>query len=320
MFESPNLDRFLRRARQFLDEQKYQEAIAILQTVIEGGTLEARRLGATEPDPPAAAAPPDGGTQSARPPADSEQARAEERARRAVPSQTVFSADGRISRPARRLCHEYLSGMPTIGLELYQTIYEGLARDLFEQALRDGGVSQLEVVTNRYFVTLAAGQAMQVLADRQMHEGRYRAAVQVLRDLSELYPAANLERLHISRLWCRFKIALCLRLAGEVGAALDAVKQLAADFPDESLRVMGELQPVRALAESPLFAAGDQSVVADVRDPAAPGLSWLTPTTEELVPLWQYRFRGASPYATVQVRRNNEVQFMGEGVVSNAAP
>src|SRR5262249_7810871 len=53
---------------------------------------------------------------------------------------------------------------------------------------------------------------------------------------------------------------------------------------------------------------------------SAPGLSWLTATTQELVPLWQYRFRGASPYATVQVRRNNEVQFVGEGVVSNAAP
>ena len=41
MFESPNLDRFLRRARQFLDEDKYPEAIQVLQSVIEGRTLVA---------------------------------------------------------------------------------------------------------------------------------------------------------------------------------------------------------------------------------------------------------------------------------------
>ena len=35
MFESPNLDRFLRRANMFLDEEKYQQAIKILQSVIE---------------------------------------------------------------------------------------------------------------------------------------------------------------------------------------------------------------------------------------------------------------------------------------------
>ena len=41
MFESPNLDRFVRRARRFLDEERYEDAIAVLQSVVEGRTLEA---------------------------------------------------------------------------------------------------------------------------------------------------------------------------------------------------------------------------------------------------------------------------------------
>lgn len=318
MFESPNLDRFLRRARQFLQEEKYQEAILVLQTVVEGRTLEATspdgssaaEAGTAPKDEPSAAAP------EATPPG----ARVD-RIAVADPAQTVFSADGRIYRPARRLCHEYLSGMPASAVDLYRAMYEARAEDLLRGALASGQISDLERVANRYFPTLAAGRAMQTLADRLMHEGRHRAAVQVLRDLVELYPPANLVQLGVSPLWCWFKIALCLRMAGEVGAALDAARVLAGEFPDESLRLMGELQPVRDLPTSPLFVAGAQDLVADVPVAAEAELGWLDDATEDLVPLWQYRFAGPNPYAGLQPQSvRGDVFFLGDNTVANAAP
>lgn len=295
MFESPNLDRFLRRAREFLDEEKYLEAIQVLQAVIEGRTLEATLPGeVASTEPGAAPAGADAG------------AGADERARLADPSQTVFSHDGRIYRPARRLCHEYLSRMPGVGLDLYRTRYEARAEDLLESALEQGDVSALEMVGNNFFATLAAGRAMQVLADRHMHEGRYRAAVQVLRDLSEVYPESNRQKLGISRLWCRFKIALCMRLAGEAGAALEAAQELAREYPDESLRVMGDLHPVADLPGSSLFTADDESVVTEVGVARREGRTWLGAETEHLVPLWLYRFKGDDPYRTDPAPGNNQ--------------
>lgn len=316
MYESPNLDRFLRRARQFLDEEKYQEAIQVLQSVIEGRTLVANQAPAdnaaadAEPGRPAEDKPIRPGPESA------------EGRRLADPAQTVFSEDGRIYRPARRLCHEYLAGMPAVGLTLYRTRYEALAQEALAQALFAGDVSSLEGIANKYFVTLAAGQAMRVLADRHMHEGRYRAAVQVLRDLIELYPDVSLRKLSISKLWCQFKIALCLRLAGETAAALDAVRELAEQYPDESLRVMGELQPVSTLDESPMFAPDDATLVGAVGGPRrGDDLSWLEQGAADLVPLWQYRFAGDNPYAKPKSRSSNErVFFIGESQVVNTAP
>ncbi|HEU4420882.1 MAG TPA: hypothetical protein VFT55_18225, partial [Planctomycetota bacterium] len=48
MFENPNLDRFLRRAQDFLAREQYASAIEVLQDVIEGRTLEV--VGAPLPD------------------------------------------------------------------------------------------------------------------------------------------------------------------------------------------------------------------------------------------------------------------------------
>lgn len=41
MFESPNLDRYLRRAKECLAREDFVQAIKILQDVVEGRTLEA---------------------------------------------------------------------------------------------------------------------------------------------------------------------------------------------------------------------------------------------------------------------------------------
>ena len=319
MYESPNLDRFLRRARQFLDEEKYQQAIQVLQSVIEGRTLVANQA---QPGDAAKDSPDGEPGPGDEPPAKPQDKDSEDGRRLADPAQTVFSEDGRIYRPARRLCHEYLAGMPAVGLTLYRSRYEALAQEALARAVRAGDLSSMEGIGNKYFVTLAAGQAMRVLADRHMHEGRYRAAVQVLRDLIELYPEASLRKLSISKLWCQFKIALCLRLAGETAAALDAVRELATQYPDESLRVMGELQPVSTLDQSPMFAPDDASLVGEVTGPQTEQeLSWLGEDVSDLVPLWQYHFEGDNPYAKTKSRSSNErVFFIGEGQVVNTAP
>ncbi len=295
LFESPNLDRFLRRAEQFLGEEKFPEAIEVLQSVVEGRTLIASAVG------------------------EEAEAEAPEEARLADPATTVYSQDGRIYRPARRLCHEMLAGMPTVGLGIYRSLYEAQARELLQRSLNDGDLQGLQRVYTRYFVTLAAGEAMVALANRSMHEGQYRNAAQIYRDLISVYPDENLRRLNLNPLWCRFRIALCLRMSGEPAAARDVLAQMAADAPRESLRIMGELQPVASLAASPMF-----DLAADVAVGTAPQVSrpdWFAQGDVELVPLWQYRFRGNDPYAAIkEAEQDNSFVFFSDGIVVNAAP
>ncbi|MEQ1631429.1 MAG: tetratricopeptide repeat protein, partial [Planctomycetota bacterium] len=285
LFESPNLDRFVRRARQFLTEERFADAIAVLQSVVEGRTLEAMPLGPDETETElaptqAGGAQADGahanGTEPQKQPAEGE-ATPVPPPPPTDPRQAVFSADGRVYRPAGRLCQEYLAAMPAPGIELYQGLFEAAAADQLAAAVAGGGLRDLEQVALRYFPTLAAGTALQTLADRHLHAGQYRAAVQVLRDLVELYPRDNLKQLGISVLWCRFKMALCLRLSGEVSAANDAARAIAADFPDESLRLMGELLPVSELPAHPMFALGEQQRPV-ATSPTDARIEWLTKT------------------------------------------
>lgn len=308
MFENPNLDRYLRRAQAFLGREDYAAAIQVLQDVVEGRTVEV--VGAAPvADEPGAGVPPD-----ATDPQPPVAARAELDARRAV-----FSADGRLYRPVRRLCHELLARLPDIGIELYRTSHEVAAAELLERALADGSVSALEEVANRYFVTLAAGRAMVTLADRLMHDGRYRAAVQVLRDLVQVYPAENRRRLGVDDVWCGFKTALCLRLAGETGAAREAARALADEHPDATLRILGELQAVKDLPGSDLFA--DALVDPVVAAAPAPYASCLDAATETLVPLWQYRFADPDPYRGAKAaNNNNRVSFMDDGMRATTMP
>lgn len=290
MFENPTLDRFLRRAQDFLGRKEFAQAIRVLQDVIEGKTSEI--VGDAPPPSPSPSAPPS--------------APKERPARDTNPTpdarQSVFSSDGRLFRPVRRLCHELLARLPAVGLELYRASFEGAANDMLETAIADGSTSALEAVVTRYFVTLPAGRAMALLADRLIHEGRPRAAVQVLRDLIDVYPAENRRRLGISDVWCGFKIVLCLRLANDPGAAHAAAVQLAEKFPGETLRILGELQAVADLPKSEML--GLEAVTAGPR-PAADGASWLSPSTEELVPLWQYRFRNPDPYRDPKAANEN---------------
>ena len=70
------------------------------------------------------------------------------------PRHAVFSQDGRLYRPVRRLCHELIARLPDDGLALYRATHEVAAAELLQQALADGCLSALEQVQNRYFATL----------------------------------------------------------------------------------------------------------------------------------------------------------------------
>ena len=296
MFENPNLDMYLRRAGSFLEREDFTAAIGVLQDVIEGRTVEV-----------VAVRPEDAPDEQPEEPKDEPDAKKQTeggiRATELTARNSVFSYNGRLFRPVRRLCHELLAQMPDVGIEIYRTTYEFAAEELLQEALASGSLVDLEGVANKYFVTLPAGQAMVLLADRLMHEGRYRAATQVLRDLLEIYPEKNRRKLGVKDVWCRFKIALCLRLAGESEAAADAVDQLAVAFPEQSLRILGELETVKALPENKLF---QRDMVAIEAAPSrTAGIEWLDPQTTDLVPLWEYRFENPEPYKAPKSNRRS---------------
>ena len=341
MFENPNIDRYLRQAQGFLDRANYEAAIQVLQDVIEGRTLEviAERPedggtptapvapGSSDPravPPPGDGKPPqppDATPPEGKPPDDGGHghaaARPGERPHERDTRNAVFSSDGRLYRPVRRLCQEMLARMPEAGLELYAAAHEVAAKEQLDAALLDGSSQALEQVVHRYFATAAAGRAMLLLGDRLMQEGRYRSAVQVFRDLLEVYPAMRRQQIGVREVWCRFKIAACLRLVGEVQAAHEALQSLATQFPAESLRLQGELQAIVDLPGSPLFADDLQRIE---RRTASSGLSWLSSTTDALVPLWQYRFRNPEPYADPKTRNTERRVFWGEGQPTNLMP
>lgn len=315
MFENPNLDRYMRRAQAFLDREDYPAAIQVLQDVVEGRSIEVLVEGDDQPKPDATS-PPASDPQSEAPPES-----AALRAARVPDSRrSVFSQDGRLFRPIRRLCHELLAALPDVGIQLYRTQYEVAAEELMDAAMRSGDIAALEQVAQRYFVTLPAGRAMAMLADRWLHEGRYRAAAQVLKDLADLYPASCRAQLGISVVWCRYKIALCLQLAGERSAAHEAVVKMAETFPGETLRILGELQAVKDLPTSSAFVDEMMDVRHSERGTVGP--SWLTGLDDKnserspLVPLWQYRFAVAEPYAEPKVTNDNGIPGGSESMVT----
>lgn len=301
MFENANLDRYLRRAETFLERSDFAAAIQVLQDVAEGRTPVEVGVGepaATEPD---AAAPP-----AARPRNTLGQ---DER-------YAVFASDGRLYRPVRRLGQEMLAHMPHSGIELYCTLYDADAERMLIAAIEDGSMHALQAVIDRYYVSLPAGRAMALLADRCMHEGRYRAGVQVLRDLLDTYPRVNRRKLGLDETWLHFKIALCLAFAGEKGAAHDAAVDLAATRKDDSLRILGELQSVKDLPEHASFQVGSGP---ERRTDVDAQVSWLRDDTEQLVPLWQYRFVDPDPYREPKSTRGNEGNVPFDDVVQSTA-
>lgn len=313
MFENPNLDNYLDRAQMFLDRDDYASAIKVLQEVVDGRTLAVFAV-ESEGDGAGGGNGSDGDRSKEEPekrpkPAQNGQEAADNEGLSA--SNAVFSRDGRLYRPIRRLCHELLASMPDVGIQIYRTEYEFEAEELLAEAMRTGSSTALESVSNRYFVTLPSGRAMMLLADRLMHEGRYRASAQVIRDLLDVYPAQNRKALGIRENWCRFKIALCLQLAGEFDAAREAVQELAQAYPEDSLRISGQLESISKLPENKLFAR-DMLAVGGRSDLSKLGHSdiaiqhaLLEPGASGLIPMWQHRFHTDDPYKNPKPRNRN---------------
>jgi len=320
--ENPNLDPYLRRAKQCIERGDFAAAIHLLQDVIEGRSEDAVTGAAgttadpatiaplpvpaepasplpTVPVPPLAGQKPGKQAAPAAPPAASD------------PRHAVFSQDGRLYRPVRRLCHELIARLPDDGLVLYRATYEVAAAELLQQALDNGSLSALEQVQNRFFATLSGGRALLLLGDRLMQEGRYRAAMLTFRDLQEIYPAALQKELGVAPAWLRFKSAVCLQLAGEAAAARREVDALATAAPDATLRVEGELQAVKELPDDPRFA--DAAPTASANASTAP---FFADVADGLVPLWQHRFRNPEPYKDPKAANGHTAFFDGSATAA----
>lgn len=289
MLESSNVDRFLRRAQDFLGREDWPNAIKILQAVIEGRTVEEAEGGTppgtgvpavAEPTPapedPSAAPAPGGAWQDLG----------------ENGTQSVFSADNRLFRPVQRLCHELLASMPPAGTAWYRAQYEVVADKDLAAARAGRDVGALNAIYEHYFLTRSAGLALRAAADLLMDQGRLRAAQQAYRDLLEVYPETLRREAGIDELWVRARIALCLAMLGENNATGAAIADLRDHHGDESLRIEGELLPVKALEQSPLFSAARVTRVTDLgHRPSALAAAGDTP-----VPLFEFRYADPQPY------------------------
>ena len=153
MLESPTLDRFLRKAEDFLGREDYGGAIKVLQDVLEGN------IHLDSEEPAATGAPGEGEPAPEADPLGQED----------DPTHAVFSSDNRLYRPVRRLCQELLASLPDQGLALYREKYEVEARRALDDAVARRDVRALEAAYNRYFVPFSAACALYATGDLLMH-------------------------------------------------------------------------------------------------------------------------------------------------------
>ncbi len=279
MLESPNIDRFLRKAQDFLGREDYVGAISILQDVIEGRTLE--EDGEDAPgDKPATDQPAEGEDQEA------------ENWLKDDPRNAVFSNDERLYRPVRRLCHELLASLPAEGMTLYRSLYEIPAERALKAAGENAPAYLLEEIYNKFFATLSAARAMARASDQMMDQGKFRAAIQTSRLLMDVYPAAGRREAGISDAYLQLKIALCFQKLGDDDLATEILQSLQSDSAESSLRVMGEVIELGDLAGSALLGGLD----ARSSEPQRNRVAAFDGGSEELVPLWEYRFYETKPY------------------------
>ena len=368
MFENDNVDRFLRKARTFLEGDDFAGAIEVLQNVVEGRTLEAPGAAPGEPESGAAAA------ESELEVGENAEPKKRDPRSLAVPpgrnprtvlirgqheillagqgsatiggddalenvgtDQAVFSQDGRIYWPVRRLCQQLLGTMPPSGLEAYSQRFGVEARRKLEAEPTPPRLSVLDHLVSRFFATEAAGRALAWQGDLMMAQGRYRGALQAFDTLLTVYPAALRDTLGLDGAWLGFKRALCMRFTGDLAAAHAAAVMLAEAYPEATLRVQGELVAVKDLAQTPLFSMGDANVVLGagalgagstfdsntVDEPsngAGPARfrgvegAGLQLPIEELVPLWERRFTTEQPYKLRGERNGNQALPAGGNV------
>lgn len=294
MLESPNVDRFLRKAHEFLGREDYPNAIRVLQDVIEGHTLRdpTADIG-REPEPATA---PD---ESAPDPATAETASTDivEGA-----ETSVFSGDGRLYHPVRRLCHQLLASLPPAGAAYYRSRYEVEAERELAAAEATGDPLRFESIYERFFLTHAAGRAMRRAGDLLMDAGRLRGAIRAYRLLLDVYPDTARQAIGLDDLWIRFRIAACFGLLGEPERARAELAELTQSHPDASLRLEGELVAIRELEDLAVFG----SLPEDRPAPAGAIVAFET-TTESLVPLFEHRFADLEPYRAAKASGRNRV-------------
>lgn len=288
MFESANLDRFLRSAQSSLSKEDYEHAIKVLQEVIEGRTgefmaeLENGDTPAKDPKKNQETPKPktlagNGG------PIDEED-----------PAYSVFSSDGRIYRPVSRLCHELLASMPPAGIGLYRIKYEAQAERDFAAAAENSDLVALEAVYNHHFVTLSSARAMQLASDLLMDAGRFRAAIQTLENLLGVYPTDGRREAGIQDLILMVKVAICYQQLGELEMAREQIDLAAEAFPEASVRLMGELHTVKEMRAGELFDVASQVETAVRAHAQALDLV----AAKGLTSMWEYRFTEIGPYTS----------------------
>lgn len=288
MFESQGIGRRLRKAMDSLSRNEFESAIKVLQDVVEGRVtgLELEQEN-PKPDPK-----PDPTKVKAPDPFDEDN-----------PAKAVFANDDRLYRPVRRLCQEYLAQMPTAGLELYRARYEVEANQAYERALARRDQHGLEDVAQRWFVTFAAAKALIASGDLLMDEGRFRAAMLAYQSLLEVWPAADLPKV-ANAIGLKTKIAACLQQLGETARVGEVLGQITSGEPDASVRLQGELVPVKALAQHALFRTVDSGATGPARQQELQ----LGPPERldklELAALWEHRFADPEPYRAASADRN----------------
>ncbi|MBI5852600.1 MAG: PQQ-binding-like beta-propeller repeat protein [Planctomycetes bacterium] len=296
LLESPNVDRFLRRAQDFIGRSDWPNAIRVIQDVIEGRTLEeatereaaGREFTGTRPAG-------ENPTTAASETAQSTGSSAHDPWRDAGESstQSVFSADDRLYRPVQRLCHELLAAMPPEAVAWYRAQYAVHADRELDAARRARDVAALELVHDRWFLTRAANQALRTAGDLLMDQGRMRAAYQAYRRLLDVHQESARRDAGLDDLWLRTRAMLCLALLGERSSAGAVIDELREHHAMDSLRIQGELVPVAGLAESDAFRAVG---VAHAAETARTRATAFRSPNERPVPLFEHRFTDPAPY------------------------
>ncbi len=309
MFESPNVDRFLRKAQDFLNREEYGNAIKVLQDVIEGRTTE---FSAAAEEPAAADNP------AGKPPGQESIQLLEDNA-----GNSVFSEDQRLYRPVSRLCHELLAELPAAGIGIYRNRYGYMAEQAYKQAYAVNDLAGLQAVYQDYFVSLHAGMAMLAAGDLLMDLGRFRSALQTFETLLNLYPEPNRREAGMHDLMILLKLAICYQQLHEPELAEQVLQQIAELWPEDSVRLQGELCPVRDLPASSYFSSSLQSEglqPGQVEDPGSlqiqPQLSLgLGQAQLQLLPLWEQRYTNPEPYSSGKAssRNRNAMLFAGRG-------
>jgi outer membrane protein assembly factor BamB len=279
MLESPNIDRFLRKAQDFLAREDYVGAISILQDVIEGRTLEedSEEVPGEKPEADQAKDEPDAEAGNWL---------------KDDPRNAVFSNDERLYRPVRRLCHELLASLPPQGMTLYRSQYEVPAERALQAAGNIPPAYLLEEIYNKYFATLTAARAMARASDLLMDQGKFRAAIQTSRLLMDVYPKSGREEAGISDAYLQLKIALCFQKLGDDDLAGEIIRSMQTESEENSLRIMGEVIAMGELGESDILGGLDSPST----EPQRRTVAAFDGGREELVPLWEYRFFEAKPY------------------------